>query len=188
MTKYILHGGAAKRESEDNNKFFKEIVSNLSDNAKVLVVCAAKDPNVWNEVFEATKKTFSSVSPEKKLRCSLADVDPVIFTKQIQEADALYMLGGTTLKLKEYLAKVPNLEQLWDNKTVAGSSAGALCLTRYWYENDADTYNQGLGILPFKLFCHYTEEQIDKLERLKAFGDSGDTRTLPEEKFIIIEQ
>ena len=95
------------------------------------------------------------------------------------------MLGGETRILRDYLAKVEHLENIWKDKTIAGSSAGALALSSYWYENDDDTYNQGLGILPFKLFCHYSEEKSDKLRRLKGYGDDNEVKTIEEEKYFI---
>jgi len=187
-TKYILHGGAASRETEDNKKFFKEIMKGLSDSSNVLVVCYAKPRETWNEILEAVKKTFSYASPQKVLNFELASDKTSAFIEQINRADAIYLLGGDSHTLKEYLSRVPNLSELWEDKTIAGSSAGALVLSKYFYENDDDTYNEGLGILPFKIFCHYTEEKSDKLEKLRSFGENIKIRTIPEEKFFIIEQ
>jgi len=188
MTKYILHGGAAKRETEDNKKFFVEITKNLSDTANLLVVCFAKEKNIWDEVFKNVKLTFSSASPEKQIQFVLASKDTRAFIEQIKTANAIYILGGETRVLRDYLAKVDDLEKLWSGKVIAGSSAGVLALARYWYENDDDTYNKGLGIFPFKLFCHYTKEKSDKLDKLKEYGDDSEVRTIEEEKFLIIER
>ncbi|MBU1179328.1 Type 1 glutamine amidotransferase-like domain-containing protein [Patescibacteria group bacterium] len=187
-TKYILHGGAARRETEDNKKFFEEITKGLSDSSNVLVVCYAKPKETWSETLEAVKKTISSASPQKVLNFELASDKTSAFIEQIKKADAIYLLGGDSHTLKEYLSHVPNLSELWAGKTVAGSSAGALVLSKYFYENDDDTYNEGLSILPFKTFCHYAEEKSDKLEKLRQFGENIEVRTIPEEKFFIIEQ
>lgn len=188
MTKYILHGGAAKRDTEDNKKFFREITSNLSDSATILVVCYAMKESCWDDVLNADKITFSSVSSEKNLNLVLADKKTSAFIEQIKNADVIYMHGGDTHVLKEYLDKIPDLENVWKGKVVAGTSAGALVLAKYFYENDDDTYNEGLGIFPFKLFCHYTEEKTDKLEKLKQFKESIEVHTIPDEKFFIIEK
>ena len=42
MTKFILHGGAPSRPSENNKKFFAEMTKFLLEPIKILVVCFAK--------------------------------------------------------------------------------------------------------------------------------------------------
>ncbi|MCK5641891.1 MAG: Type 1 glutamine amidotransferase-like domain-containing protein [Gammaproteobacteria bacterium] len=187
MTKYILHGGAAKRVTDDNKKFFREITSSLSDSVIILIVCYAMKEDVWDEVLEADKKTFSAFSRNKNLKLVLADKQASVFLRQIKSADAIYIHVGNTHILKKYFDKVPNLENTWKDKIVAGTSAGALVLGKYFYENDDDTYNEGLGILPFKIICHY-DEKSDKLKKLKRFRDNIEIRAIAEEKFITIEQ
>ena len=70
MTKYILHGGAAKRDTEDNKKFFKEITKGLADPARILIVCFARNEAEWNDLFENTKLKFTAASPEKNMEFS----------------------------------------------------------------------------------------------------------------------
>ena len=188
MTKYILHGGASKKDTDDNKKFFRAITTNLPNSATILVVCYMMEGKNWDEVLEADKKTFSRIAPNKNLNLVLADKQTSAFLNQIKNADAIYMHGGNTHILKEYLDKIPDLENIWKDKVVVGTSAGALVLAKYWYENDDNTYNIGLGIMPFKLFCHYSDEKSDKLEKLKRFGENIEVRTIAEEKFFTIEQ
>lgn len=188
MTKYILHGGAAKHDTEKNRKFFREILRNLPEKSVILIACFAKKKGVWPETFERIKQSFQLAAPEKRPSFVLADAEPRKLADQIRSCQSVYLPGGNTHWLLEHLSPVPDIEKLWNNKTVAGSSAGALVLTRFWYENDDDTYNQGLGLLPFKLFCHYSEEKQASLEKLKAFGDQSETKTLAEEKYIVINK
>lgn len=193
MTKYILHGGYTSRKTDDNKKFFSEIVKGLSNPVKILCVYYAKeDKSKWSELFENDKENFSFASPQKTLNLEIANDKTDAFIEQISNADVIYMRGGkSTHILQEYLEKVSDLEKLWSGKVVAGSSAGAIVLSKYYYENDDDMrpYNKGLGILPIKVFCHYTQEQSDKLRKLKEYGENIETiYTIPDEKFFIIEQ
>src|SRR3989338_1528921 len=103
MTKYILHGGQARRDTESNKRFFREIAKDLNIPVRVLIVCFAKDKSTWAEVFEGTKRTFIAAAPEKEFQFDLADENPDIFVGQVKIAHALYMLGGSTHMLKEYL-------------------------------------------------------------------------------------
>jgi len=193
MTKYILHAGNTGRKTDDNKNFFYEITRGLSDPVKVLCVYYAKeDKSKWQELFENDQENFSSASPQKVLIFEMANDKTIAFVEQIKSADVIYMRGGnSTHILQEYLEKVDDLEKLWSGKVVAGSSAGAIVLSEYYYENDDEVrpYNKGLGILPIKTFCHYTEEQSDKLTKLKEYGENMETiYTIPEEKFFIIER
>ncbi len=186
MTKYILHGGETKKHSKNNKNFFRESVG-TAPHTKILVVLFAREEDLWEEIYSAIQKFFTKYSPEKELEFLLASpkIDELI--KQIKNSNVIYMHGGNTHKLKEMLDKIPNLENLWKNKIISGSSAGALVLSKYWYENDDDSYNEGLGILPIKLFCHYKKENNDRLEKLKQFGEPLPTYSLPEEIFFILE-
>ncbi|MBU0706914.1 Type 1 glutamine amidotransferase-like domain-containing protein [Patescibacteria group bacterium] len=188
MTKYILHGGAARRDTEDNKEFFIEIVKDIMDPVNVLIVCYAKDKKIWEEAFESVKESFKKALPQKHLNFVLAGHNTEGFKEQLKEVNAVYILGGNTHILQEYLEKVPDLVNLLKNKTIAGSSAGALVFSSYYYENDDDTYNKGLGILPYKTFCHYTEEKTNKLKKLKGFGKNIKIHAIPEEKYIVIKK
>ncbi|MFA6306318.1 MAG: Type 1 glutamine amidotransferase-like domain-containing protein [Patescibacteria group bacterium] len=188
MTKYILHGGAAKKDTIANKNFFFEIANNLPDSNNILIVCYAKEKDSWQEELGKDRHRFFSAAPQKAFDLILADENASVFIEQIKQADAIYMCGGNTSILKKYLEKISNLENLWKDKIVAGSSAGALVLAKYYYENDDDAYDKGLGILPLKIICHYTEELADKLERLKRYGGKFEVRVIPEEKFLIIER
>lgn len=191
MTKYILHGGETGRKSDDNKKFFAEITRHLSDSDKILCVNFARPKDDWEELFEADQVSFAGKNGEKSQSLVLASDKTSAFVEQLKKAKAIYLRGGNTHILKEYLDKVDDLESLFEDKIVAGSSAGALVLSRYFYENDDEDnpFNEGLGILPFKTFCHYSDEKSDKLEELKKYGeDTESVLTIKEEKFFIIEK
>lgn len=188
MTKYILHGGAWQ-PTADYKKFFSEMISGLSEGANILCVYFAREKDMWNENFAEDKMKFSSVSQQKVFNYVMANDKTSAFIEQVKQADLIYIRGGDTHVLQEYLEKISSLESLLYDKVVAGSSAGALVLSKYYYENDDDTYNQGLGILTIKTFCHYTEENSDKLTKLKEFGENVEAvYAIPEEKFFIIER
>ena len=184
--KYILHGGKASRDTENNTKFVTEITKDLPKDSSILIVLFAKPKETWNEKFEAIKNTFSKIVPQKNINLEIAHENSEKFIEQIKKADALYLIGGDSHILKEYLLKIPNLVDLWQDKIIAGSSAGAVVLGKYFYENDDDTYNKGLNILPFKIITHYSKDNDDKLRKLKSFGEDIQTLAIPEEQFIII--
>lgn len=190
MTKYILHGGEAGRQTPDNKKFFREMAQDLQGTINVLSVLFARDKEIWQEKFEEDKINFSSASPEKVFNFELATDDISLFIDQIKRADIVYLKGGKTQILQNYLVKVPDLGNLFTGKVISGVSAGALVLSKYYYENDYDSFDEGLGILPVKTFTHYhSENDSGKLEQLREFGESLEAvYAIPEEKFFVIER
>jgi peptidase E len=191
MTKYILHGGATGNKSADNKKFFFEMTNGLEDIAAILCVYFAKDKKLWPKLLEEDKLSFSSAAPEKILKLSVADEDARVLIEQIKKADVIYLRGGKTSKLQEILSKIKNLDELWKGKVVGGASAGAYVLAKYYQGDDNDVYadviGHGLGILPIKVFAHYTEEHKNQLKNLENYGEDLKAFTIPEEKFFIIE-
>lgn len=187
MTKYILHGGATSKESEDNKRFFSEMLNGLPDNATILCVYFARGKNLWPELFEQDKISFSSVLPHRVFNFVLADEKTDIFIDQLKSAGLIYLRGGNTDKLKDLLSRVYNLPELFKDKIVSGSSAGAYVLSTY-YANSKNDVEKGLGILPIKTFCHYTEEKSDTLKFLKEYAEDLEVYSIPEEKFSIIKK
>lgn len=188
MTKYILHGGRAGKQTPYNKKFFFEAVNGLPDKVSVLSVIFAKNKERWNESFKEDQINFSSASPQKKFKFILATDKISTFKKQIRQADIIYLKGGNTDTLYKYLVKIPNLKKLFSGKVIIGVSAGTLVLSKYYYSTDDNTLHEGLGVLKIKTFCHYTDDKIDKLKLLKKYEEDLETYALPEEKFIVIEQ
>lgn len=188
MTKYILHGGAAGRVSEKNRQFVLEVVKDIPAYGNILVVLFARAKDLWVEKFTEIQKTYSDIALEKKLQLALASEEVETFREELQNADAIYLVGGDTLLLKKYLDAIPDIENLWSGKTVAGSSAGSLVLSKYFYSGDYDACYEGLGILDIKMICHYSEERELDLQKLENFGEKMEILKLEEEEFVVIEK
>lgn len=188
MTKYILHGGAAGRVSEKNRQFVLEVVKDLPVGGNVLIVLFARAKDLWAEKFAEIQKTYSDIAEERNLNVVLASGDVETFREELQNADAIYLVGGDTLLLKKYLDAIPDIENLWSGKTVAGSSAGSLVLAKYFYSGDSSACHVGLGILDRKAICHYNEERELGLQKLENFGEKIEILKLEEEEFVVIEK
>ena len=185
MTKYILHGGATRVKSQSNRDFFIEILKDLSEPINLLISVHAKKPEEWEEIFEVLKEIFIEISNNKNITFVLASADTKILTQQIKEATAIYLHGGNTPKLFEALKQVPNLKELFQNKTIAASSAGVYVLSKYYYTQDYENLCEGLNILPIKSICHHSEAKMGDLEKLKNFKEEMEVVAIEEEKFII---
>lgn len=190
MTKYILHGGATRLPSENNNNFFKEIVKDLPNPASILLIYFARDEKDWNDLFSQEEKNFVNADPSKQVYLTLADKNIETLVNDIKNSDAIYIRGGSTPKLIEVMRKINNLAELFKNKTVAGSSAGAYLLAKYWYSKDRDDgkeFGEGLGILPLKVFCHFSQGDESILKRLEQHGENLKIYAIEETKFEVIK-
>lgn len=186
MTKYILHGGKTSLKSADNKKFFQEIVKDLVSPINLLIVYFARVESEWQKLLKQDKENFISANPGKVINFVLANKNKDIFINQIKEANAIYMRGGETIMLVNALKNIKNLKELFKDKVVAGSSAGAYVLSRY-YIDSKDRLGKGLGILPIKSFAHYNDTRKDELNRLKNHNEKLSTYALEEGKFVVIK-
>jgi peptidase E len=188
MTKYILHGGRTRRESAENATFFEEMIRGLPDLITVLLVLFAREKDRWPDVTAYSQQKFLDAAQGRELRFVIAEDDPVVFVQQLQSSDVIYIPGGGSKKLISWLQKIPNLAKLWKGKVIAGSSAGANALSTYYYCNSDDSIDPGLGILPIKTICHYSDQKADKLQQLKEHGEDFPIIALAEEQWTVMEK
>lgn len=186
MTKYILGGGGTRQHPEQTKQFFAEMTRGLPSPITVLCVYFAREQSFWSEVFADDQNNFRLSTPEAEFDFVLADSAPKILEDQIRRADIIYMRGGKTRMLIEIMQKIVHLSELWKDKVVAGSSAGAYLLTSYYYGNDSKRLWSGLGILPIKAFCHYTDANKKELDALEAYGEPLPLYRIPEGEYIVL--
>lgn len=180
-TKFILHGGFAKgKADEDNSEFYSEILKSAPENAKVLLVCFAKDDDRISDATAKVMSEFNKNKWQKEISFDVANMES--FLQQIQSSDVIYFHGGRTLKLLEALKEFPDLENSLEDKIVAGESAGANVWAKYFYSPSADSVGEGLGFLPIKLIPHYTEAYKGKLNDV---GKDLEELDLPEYEFKV---
>jgi len=119
--------------------------------------------------------------------------DPENFTEQVKWADAIYIRGGSA---EDYVLDLFRKNSNWikelDGKTLAGSSAGADIISKYYYDLDNLKFNEGLGLLPIKVLVHYQSDynapNIDwdkSYEELKNYKEDLPITTLKEGEYKI---
>ena len=187
-TKFILHGGASSRKTEDNRKFFLEILNSIdSDNIRILCIYFARPEHRRDESFEEDKTIFFSLGTPKKLDIQQAKFDIEELREQILLSDVIFIQGGMRGCLKDRLEELDDFPELIKGKVVVGISAGANMLCKYYHSSVIHGVKKGLGILPIKIFCHYTEKNIEELEELNKYKEKLPIYKIHEEKFSVIE-
>ncbi len=155
-TKFILHGGYTSTPNELNRTFYEEISRSVPDGGEMLLVYFSRKEEETEELFEQDKNRILEKSGGKKLNIVLAKEEN--FVDQLRNAHAIYMRGGDTQRLLNVLRKFTEFSEAIKGKTVAGSSAGAYVLAKYYYSGSKRDIFEGLGILPIKIICHYNED------------------------------
>lgn len=185
MTKYILHGGESRKNSAHNRNFFKEMTKGIKA-PRILIVCFSRPKISWSQYFEWEKERFRHI--KKKITFILADDDPKVFARQVKAADALDIKGGEDKLLCGKMKKIKNLEKLFQGKIIAGSSAGANFLAKYYHTRSRRRIEKGLGVLPIKIFVHYTKKWEKEFEKFKNYKEDLEIYKIPETKYIVIKK
>jgi peptidase E len=75
-------------------------------------------------------------------------------------------------------------KELFKGKIIAGESAGTYALSSWFHSEKAGGTFEGLGIVPVKTICHYTEERKDFL---KDCSNDLEEVVLPDYSYKVFE-
>lgn len=165
QTKFILHGGFTPHVKQENDAFFSEMLKDAPDKSKILLVYfAAEDEDRVAVYREDDIEQFNKNRGEKVLSFETANEES--FVAQIKKADVVYLHGGKTVKILDTLKKFPNLKETFSGKIIGADSAGANALCVIYYSVHSMGISDGLGVLPFKIICHYTEKYKGELDNM----------------------
>lgn len=183
MTKYILHGGNSRDINPDNDGFFREMTLGSVGKTLVLLNYFSREDDEVEKLAEQDKQRFLQNSENKDLEFEIAHPDGL--TDQLQRAFVMYMRGGETDWLTSKIKKTGNLEGLFRNKVIAGSSAGVYTLSKYYWGNDTAKIGEGIGVLNIKAFCHYSPKDREIVDKLLNYKESLPLFTLPNYKWTV---
>lgn len=199
MTKYVLNSGNTSQYPEKQKAFFAEILKDLSTHPKILIVLFSRPREYWEETFQKYESTTKDALPDG-IEAIFEMAMPDTFALQVENTDVVYVLGGDDYLLRFWFDKfdIPNI---WENKVVAGSSAGSDIMVKHFWTCDWRKNMDGLGILPIKFIPHYNSSygandpyrgSIDweqAKDELKHYGDENlPIHAVEEGDFIVIKQ
>ncbi len=194
MTKFILVGGYPRKALDAGKAFAEELVKGFGESVKVLECLFARPRDDWEEAFAEDKEFFTTILPNNTLEFQIAL--PEKFREQVKWADAVYIRGGAS---ESILLELQNQSEGWveelSGKTLAGSSAGAHAISKYYYGLDDLKIGEGLGLLPLKVIVHYRSDynapniDWDKAEQeLKNHKEDLEVIKLPEGGFEVVSR
>jgi peptidase E len=183
---YILIGGGC-HTGHTKNKLATEIENWLTfkqiETARVLFIPFAKDEIDWERTVQKYQNSiFSKVFKKNRLSVSTAIPNPKTLKTQLCNADILFFSGGSELNLKKLFKKntIPST-----NKIIIGVSAGTNFLSKFYFSNDREKVEAGLGILPIKTICHFSTEK-NKRAILLSVGKKYPVFPIGNDEYITI--
>lgn len=191
MTKYILVGGRIHKAIDGGRAFCEELVRDINKNPiKILDCTFALSIDRWSEQAKEDQEFFSKYISNFELELA----NPPQFTKQVRESDIIFFRGGHVSPLMELLNENLDWIKEIEGKVIAGTSAGADIISKYYFVGKTARIGCGLGLLPIKFIPHfrsdYEGEEKDinwekALQELKDYEEDLEIVTLKEGEFKI---
>jgi len=194
MTKYILHGGETSAPNIHNRNFYREMFK--ATKGKPVLMCYYSRPQKeWEYLLKSDMERMKKAVGKKKFEVIVASKDSKKFIGQIKECEAVYFRGGDTVKLMKKLDDTKRqLKKAFQGRTVLGSSAGAIMLAKYFYNQDGAAIFKGFGLLPVKIMTHYLSKGKyasasgkENLALLKDYKEKLPVYAIKETEYIIVK-
>lgn len=162
MTKFVLHGGFDKHIQYIQDEFFRNALEDTPPAVKIFLVFYAELEEYLELRVTQCKEQFANNKGSKTVEFMMATEEN--FSEGCAWADIIFLSGGRTVKLVEQLKKFQNVKELFDGKVVVGDSAGVNALMCFYYSKKSKEIGEGLGILPYKVIVHYSEDMGNPLK------------------------
>lgn len=193
MTKYVLAGGYINKAEDGGKAFYEELVKDTKDKpVKILDCIFARPIEVWEETFKFDQDLFPQFIKDFELELAI----PEKFVEQVKNSDVIFLRGGHTQQLFKLLSQ----DKAWigelDGKVLAGTSAGAEVISKYYHVLSSSRTGEGFGLLPIKVIPHWKANDFDEipkdidwdktLKELKDYKEDLLIYTLAEGQFIVL--
>lgn len=193
MIKYILVGGYVHKAKDEGRAFCEELIKGIDKKpVKILDCMFARKKEDWQDGIDRDKIFFSKFIKDFELELAVPDK----FTEQVKNSDVIYLRGGYTSPLIELLNKDIGWLKELEGKVLAGTSAGADAIARYYCVLKTHRVGDGLGLLPIKFIPHwksdYSDDEVrdidwdEELKKIKEYKEELPIYTLGEGEFVVI--
>ncbi|HSX35126.1 MAG TPA: Type 1 glutamine amidotransferase-like domain-containing protein [Candidatus Saccharimonadales bacterium] len=153
MKHLILSGG----KPAERGAWVHALLAHAGREARVaLCMFASEDETLAQAMATGLKAVIADAAEIPDI--SFKVLDAANFKDVSAWANVIVISGGDPAKLKKELEPHGDLMQVWDGKTIAGSSAGAdIMCKRYAYLQDK-TFGGGFGWVPANIIPHWQAE------------------------------
>lgn len=190
MTKYILVGGYLHKSEDKGKAFIEELVKGFDKKpVKILDCMFARSRDSWEAKMIEDQELFFKYIKDFELILAL----PEKFTEQVKEADVIFLRGGHTQALFDLL----NADTSWikelDGKVLAGTSAGAEVIAKYYCVVKTMRVGDGFNLVPVKFIPHWKSDYEGIIDwdgaeqKLKDYKEELPMLKLHEGEFKVFE-
>lgn len=150
MKRLILSGG----KPTESKRWVDALLCQANGEARIgLCLFAGEDSKIQTAMEHGVTEVIKHWAGNTKVECQT--LTPDNFVKVSNWANIIVIPGGDSQKLYNELTPQGDLMQLWDGKTISGSSAGAdIMCRRYVYLQDK-TFHQGFGWVQANFIPHW---------------------------------
>jgi peptidase E len=158
MKRLILMGGRPWLATDEGERFANTLFRYFPKEVKLAFCIFAQPESDWEETRVWNINLFNRFKGKRTI--DYQTVTPENFAEVSNWADIIYVPGGEPFQLLEKIKAAGDIATLWDNKVIAGSSAGAdLFCKGFTYLQDK-TFGQGLGWVPACCIPHWRAEDF----------------------------
>lgn len=152
--RFILGGGHLPRARDGGAGFYQKLVAPYGKGAKVVICAFAREMKAWPAILEQERGLLTGLLFDPSSQVTLATV--ANFKSQVASADAVVLRGGDTERLLKMLNQAGDWLCDLEQKTIAGSSAGAYALaSKYVKLGQIPEVCNGLGLVDVLAVAHY---------------------------------
>ena len=140
MKRLVLMGGRPWMAADGGKQFVKVLLRYFPERARLAFCIFAQDEQDWEQTRRLNIDAIDRFRDKTEVEYRTMTAEN--FEEVSAWADIIYMPGGSPPKLKAALERHDDLAALWDDKVIAGSSAGADVLCEHYL-----CYTQGQELL-----------------------------------------
>lgn len=200
MKKCILIGGGNTTNSNSpyETKIIDEKIVELSEKENPIFLYIGLANSYADSRYDHIKKIFQKMNCQTQyLKKNNVIHNPKIVEDKINKANIIYIDGGDTIKLLDYVKKYKIdilLKKAYEKGTLlVGKSAGAILLVEeglsdsYILRGEKETYEfvKGINIEQIKICPHYTTEKKDLIK--EKINNKEKVYGIPNQAALIIQ-
>lgn len=156
--RHLILGGGKQWDGGDGGAAWIQAVTKGRNDIKAAFCHFARPESEWKD---AESRTMQFIEKFSTLHDNTQMLTHENFDTVSAWADAIWVTGGNPSLLQEQLLKHGSSESLWQDKTIAGTSAGADMMCKDYVYLQSREVGSGFGWLDMNVLVHWRSDFAD---------------------------